>query len=177
MKRPNCSQLNKETQLLVAKYCQGNGIDVGCGYSKIGACVGIDLVPFGCLINKEDETKKLSQADWSFDALNLPLKDEVMDFVYGSHVLEHITLNETTERTKEALIEWLRVLKVGGHILLLIPDIRYCIPPVARRKRIITYHGLLPSTIKDMVSQLNVEVVKFQTLPTKDVFDCVLRKL
>jgi SAM-dependent methyltransferase len=178
MKRPNCTQLSLDIQTLVGHYCQGNGVDVGCGYSKIGACVGIDKIPWGCLIHKDDETHKISQADWSFDILNLPIKDNSMDFVYASHVLEHITLNETTAKTKEAIEEWLRILKPGGYLLMLIPHIKYCIPPVAKRKGIVVYHGLDPDEVKTMIdSILWVEVVKFQSLSTKDVFDCVLRKV
>ena len=46
----------------------------------------------------------------------LPLfADESMDFVFSSHLLEHI------ENTQAALTEWWRVLKVGGYLVLYLP--------------------------------------------------------
>jgi SAM-dependent methyltransferase len=167
MKRPDCTHLDKETQTLIAKYCQGNGLDVGCGYQKIGACVGIDLVPWG---NSCNARGSLSQADWSFDITELPLKDGTMDFVFSSHVLEHV------DEPAKAIEEWLRVLKSGGYLLMLIPDIDHCIPPLKRKQGLHTKHGLKPSDIRSINIPF-AEVVSFDTLSSKDVFEVVLRKL
>jgi ubiquinone/menaquinone biosynthesis C-methylase UbiE len=177
MKRPNCSQLDQEIQFLIAKYCQGNGLDVGCGYTKIGACVGIDKISWGHRISEKDKTKKISQADWSFDIRGLPLKDNTMDFVYASHVLEHLTLNRVSAETYKAMAEWIRVLKPGGYLVMIIPNINHCIPPIARRKKIKVYHGLDPIDVRILVDNKSVKVVNFQSLSSIDVFDCVLRKL
>ena len=166
MKRPNCAHLDKETQALVAKYCQGNGLDVGCGYQKIGACVGIDIVPWGTPCN---ERGNLSQADWCFDVLSLPLKDETMDFVFSSHVLEHLT------EPQACISEWLRILKSGGFLVMIIPNIDHCIPPIARTKGLKLYHGLKPAEVKLMIPPF-VDIVSLQTLSSKDVFEVVVRK-
>jgi SAM-dependent methyltransferase len=167
MKRPNCQHLDIETQRLIAKYCQGNGIDVGCGYQKIGACVGIDLVPWGNPCNVKGN---LSQADWAFDVYDLPLKSNTMDFIYASHVLEH--LNEPSK----AIDEWLRVLKSGGYLVMLIPHRDYCIPPLKRSQGLHTKHGMRPESIPPLINDPFVEIVSFCTLSTKDVFDVVLRE-
>jgi len=166
MKRPNCSHFDLETQALIAKYCQGNGIDVGCGYQHIGACVGIDQVPWGVACNAAGD---LSKADWSFDILNLPIKSDTMDFVFASHVLEHVVDQQ------KAIAEWLRVLKPEGYLVMLIPHIDHCIPPIARRKGLELYHGLNPADIKSMIDAF-VEVVSIATLSSKDVFEVVLRE-
>jgi SAM-dependent methyltransferase len=176
MKRPNCSQLDQEIQFLIAKYCQGNGLDVGCGYSKIGACVGIDKIPWGQRISEKDKTKKISQADWSFDIRNLPLKDDTMDFIYASHVLEHLTLNKISNETKKALVEWIRVLKSGGYLVMIIPNIHHCIPPIAKRKKVKVYHGLDPEEVKSLTYSTFTDLVSFQTLSSKDIFEVILRK-
>jgi len=166
MKRPNCSHLDLETQTLIAKYCQGNGIDVGCGYQKIGACVGIDQVPWGNSCNAKGN---LSQADWSFDITDLPIKSNTLDFVFASHVLEHI------EVPQKAIAEWMRVLKPGGYLVMLIPHIDHCIPPIAIAKGLKFYHGLKPGSIAPLLDPF-VEVVSIATLSTKDIFEVVLRE-
>jgi SAM-dependent methyltransferase len=166
MKRPNCTQFDSETQTLIAKYCQGNGVDVGCGYQKIGACVGIDIVPWG---NACNERGNLSQADWCFDILDLPLKDETMDFVFSSHVLEHLM------EPKAYIEEFLRVIKSGGYLVMIVPHIDHCIPPLAREKGLTIHHGLKPNEVKLMIPIFH-DIVSVQTLSSKDVFEVVVRK-
>jgi ubiquinone/menaquinone biosynthesis C-methylase UbiE len=51
------------------------------------------------------------------DARNLYwFRDNVLDYVFSSHLLEDFEDIETVLR------EWLRVLKVGGHLILFCPD-------------------------------------------------------
>lgn len=89
------------------RYIVGDGIDIGAGEDSIGqyyeffplmkSCRGWDL-PDG------DAQLMASVADATFD------------FVHSSHCLEHM------RDPKEALENWLRVLKPGGHLVCLIPD-------------------------------------------------------
>jgi len=167
MKRPNCSHLDKETQTLIAKYCQGNGVDLGCGYQKIGACVGIDLVPWGLPCNAKG---MLSQADWCFDIMSLPIKSESMDFVFTSHVLEHL------EEPQAFIEECLRMLRSGGYLVMIIPHIDHCITPIARSKGLTIKHGLKPDDVQSMVPIFN-DIVSIRTLSSVDVFEVVVRKL
>jgi SAM-dependent methyltransferase len=44
------------------------------------------------------------------------VQDETFDFVHSSHCLEHM------RNPQEALYHWLRVLKPGGHLIVMIPD-------------------------------------------------------
>jgi len=82
------------------KYCQGQGLDLGCGAVKIKAdAIGIDLYH--------------PNADMKRDARLLDYyKSDQFDYVYSSHLLEEI------QDTKETLKEWLRVLKPGGFLVL-----------------------------------------------------------
>jgi predicted SAM-dependent methyltransferase len=54
------------------------------------------------------------------DACKLPIEDESYDAIYSSHILEHID-----HRLFEPLREWLRVLKIGGEILVAVPNLTY----------------------------------------------------
>lgn len=79
------------------KYCRGRGLDIGYG--------GDPVTP--------------TAAGWDFehgDAQWLHgLDDESFDFVYSSHLLEHLSDCEL------ALENWWRVLKPGGYLILYLP--------------------------------------------------------
>lgn len=93
-------------------YTRGRGLDLGCGPVKpfphfIGVDSNKDLHLFGVNAGARNLTG---------DCDKLPLfGDEKMDFVFSSHLLEHIPDFE------EALAEWWRVIKPGGHLCLYLP--------------------------------------------------------
>lgn len=81
------------------KYCQGQGIDLGCGRTRIKIdAIGIDL--FAPL------------ADVCMDARQLKYPNNLFDYIFSSHLLEEI------ENTEATLKEWLRVLKPKGNLVL-----------------------------------------------------------
>lgn len=98
------------------KYCVGNGIDVGSG--------GDPVVPHAIQVElPKDEYAKYRSGDvhgspiqWHGNAVELPFKDKTLDWVYSSHLLEDFL------DWKPLLREWTRVLKRGGHLIILIPD-------------------------------------------------------
>jgi len=53
---------------------------------------------------------------WHGDGRALPFKDNTLDFVYSSHLLEDFL------EWGPILQEWTRVLKPGGHLIILVPD-------------------------------------------------------
>lgn len=79
------------------KYCQGEGLDIGCASDPLTPeCSGWDL-PNG-------------------DAQYLDgVEDESFDFVYSSHCLEHMV------DVRIALKNWFRVVREGGTLILYIP--------------------------------------------------------
>ncbi len=80
------------------KYCQGKGLDIGYGGDLLSKnCQGWDF------------------ADGNAQYLK-GLPDETYDFVYASHVLEHM------RDPAVALKNWWRVLKVGGYLIIAVPD-------------------------------------------------------
>jgi len=82
------------------KYCYGQGIDLGCGISKIKVdAIGLDIYH--------------PDADMRKDARVMDFfPDKHFDYVYSSHLLEEI------ENTEATLKEWLRILKEGGFLVL-----------------------------------------------------------
>jgi SAM-dependent methyltransferase len=80
------------------KYCGGNGLDIGYGGDLLSAtCIGWDI---------EDGDAQLLDR----------IADEAFDLVYSSHTLEHV------EDASEALRNWYRVVKPGGHLIIFVPD-------------------------------------------------------
>jgi SAM-dependent methyltransferase len=102
---------------LTVPHCKGNVIDIGSG--------GDPVVPWAIQIDLPiEEYAHYHSADnhpqpfacWRGDAGNLPFKDGVVDTVYSSHVLED------SYDWNPWLKEWVRVLKPGGQLIVLIPD-------------------------------------------------------
>ena len=94
----------------IVQYTRGRGLDLGCGPSKayphfIGVDSLADTGLFGIPM-KPDVTS---------DCLDLPFKSASMEFVFSSHLLEHVA------DTGAALAEWWRVIKSGGHLVLYLP--------------------------------------------------------
>ena len=123
----------------ITKWTRGRGLDLGCGIQKtyphfIGVDSGKDRILFGQPINADV---------WVESAADLPMfASGSMDFVFSSHLLEHIPLERNDPRklpdpiqralaekmiiekhtALEALKEWLRVIKVDGYLVLYVPD-------------------------------------------------------
>lgn len=86
---------------------RGTSLDVGCGEKKLQGALGLDIV-------------RTPAADVIADAMNLPFRDEVFDYFYASHVLEHFGHSHV----EKVLREWMRVLKTRGTIEIKCPDLR-----------------------------------------------------
>ena len=97
----------------IVQYTRGRGLDVGCGSFKafdhfIGVDNGHHAREFGWDIKPDVHVA---------DATDLSVfSSQSMDFIFSSHLLEHI---EDTEKT---LREWWRVIKPGGYLVLYLPD-------------------------------------------------------
>lgn len=103
----------------VVPYIRGKGIDIGCGPTKVlPHAIGIDSCKDVELFGLDFKPDLVCE-----DACKLAIPDADLDFVFSSHLLEHI------EDTRAALTEWWRVLKVGGYLVLYLPH-RYLYPNV-----------------------------------------------
>lgn len=82
------------------KVCKGKGVDIGCG--KLEWCFpGAKPIDF--------------TLGYEFHALNLPDMD--YDYIFSSHLLEHL------EKWVEAIEYWTDCLKTGGVLFLYLPDV------------------------------------------------------
>lgn len=87
-----------------SRYCQGTGIDIGCG--RLESIGGEDKVVDWARGWDKDDGDAHTMAG---------VPDESQDFVHASHCLEHL------DNPGEALKTWFRILKPGGHLILLMP--------------------------------------------------------
>jgi SAM-dependent methyltransferase len=88
-------------------YLIGDGIDIGCGEQPISLYA--EFYPGMRSLKPWD----LPDGD---GALLEGVEDEIYDFVHSSHSLEHMS------DPRVAMANWIRVLKKGGHMVLLLPD-------------------------------------------------------
>lgn len=101
---------------ITAAFCQGNGCDVGSG--------GDPVVPWAIQVDLPDEKFKeyghaneiTAPIQWRGDCRSLPFKDGVLDWLYNSHILEDFN------DWPVVLEEFCRVLKRGGHLVIMVPD-------------------------------------------------------
>jgi predicted SAM-dependent methyltransferase len=105
--------------LRLGTFCHGYGVDLGFGGDPISeTAIRIDSPqPYA--------STGPYKVQLGGDARYLVwFKDSVLDYVYSSHLLEDFY------DTKSVLIEWLRVLRPGGRLVIFCPDEqiyrRYC---------------------------------------------------
>lgn len=140
-KKPYKSETSNYRNYLI-DFCSGYGVDVGFGGDPIiPSAITIDN-PEGCMaycgdhpLNLGGDARKLS---W--------FSDDSLDYVYSSHCLEDF------ENTKEILVEWLRVLKPGGKIVLLLPDQR-------RYEEICQKNGIEPN-VAHKIKEFGIQYVE-----------------
>ena len=110
LKLKNQSETSK-CRFRLAKYCKGNGLDLGFG--------GDPITPNAIRVDFPNPYSETAGAGVQLggDCRNLAwFRDETLDFVYSSHLLEDF------EDTEAVLKEWLRVLKPKGFLIIFCPD-------------------------------------------------------
>jgi predicted SAM-dependent methyltransferase len=101
--------IRKEVQALYDLTLKGKGLNIGCGDVMIGTSIGVDL---------SKSTAKACRIE--ADACDLPWEDNKLDYIISCASFEHIDRGPIM-----VLREWLRVLKVGGRIGIVVPDAEY----------------------------------------------------
>lgn len=111
---PQCNESSK-IRWEIVEYTRGKGLDVGCGLQKLYPhWIGVDNKtderlfghPINCDIRVDTAERMEIFASGS------------MDFIFSSHLLEHIE----PERVTGALREWMRIIKPKGYLVLYLPD-------------------------------------------------------
>lgn len=129
-------------------------IELGCGFRKtVPQAIGIDIVPKGEPCNHLSGPPSVAdiQADVTKE---LPIEADSVDTVIARHILEH-TVNYI-----ETIGHWERVLKVGGRLIIAVPnqELRNTIPLNPEHVGAYT-----PKSLKDLM-----ELLGFKTLSTED---------
>jgi len=95
----------------IVPYTRGKGLDIGCGpYKTYAHFTGVDNLHHAHEFGWDMRPDVVSEAD-KIDIF----ATQSMDFVFSSHLLEHI------ENADKALKEWWRVIKPGGYLVLYLP--------------------------------------------------------
>jgi predicted SAM-dependent methyltransferase len=146
-------------------------LDIGCGEMHRefadGDTVRVDI---------RDECNP----DYRCDIRQLPFGDEEFDIAFSSHVLEHFDRREHLELLKE----WLRVVKRGGEIRIVVPSIQWAAERLASGEPLnaememhimnvlygaqsnpYDYHktGFTPTSLATTIKNLGCEVIKCET--------------
>lgn len=102
----------------------------------------------------------------------LPFKNESLDYLISSHTLEHI------KNTESVLKEWLRVLKVGGFMAVVMPDKRFHLhDPNVTKDGDAAYSEMEPSELLNIIKTIaNIEILSFNTFDNNFDFEFVIRK-
>ena len=97
----------------IVPWTSGKGLDLGCGMQKVFEhFIGVDN-------GHHEMFNQQIRSDIRAPAEDLSIfADGSMDFAFSSHLLEHYPY----ESVPAVLKEWLRVVKVGGYLVLYLPD-------------------------------------------------------
>lgn len=141
----------------------GIGLEPGCGQVISPFCVGTDY--FSGAVHPvyggsyQPNVRCMGEV--------LPFKDGAFDFIVSNHSLEHM---KDTEKT---LREWLRVLKWGGKIAIVMPDKR-C--PYYKDPSHVS--ECTPQEFLAVLQRLeNIQIIEFNNLKNYFSFNAVIEKI
>lgn len=86
------------------QFCQGKGVDVGCGVVEK---ITPDAIGVDARSGVADHVGPIDRLDFILTG--------TLDYVFSSHALEHMPF------PVQALKEWMRTLRPGGHLVLYLP--------------------------------------------------------
>lgn len=103
-------------------HCRGLSVDIGCGHEKVlPGVLGIDKLAFGQRGATGSMLQMPSAADIQADAGNLYfIADGTFDSAVSRHCFEHLPDPVATLR------EWLRIVKTGGTLAMVLPNDDWC---------------------------------------------------
>lgn len=87
--------------------------DIGCGNSVYPDYQGNTVVRF--------DANPACNPDHICDVRQLSVVDERFDLAHAAHVLEHLPIGDVGPTLKE----WLRVVKIGGQLVVKVPNLQY----------------------------------------------------
>ncbi len=140
----------------------GIGLEPGCGQAISPYCVGTDYYAG----NEHPVYGGTYRPSVRCLGEILPFKNEAFDFIVSHHSLEHM---KDTERTMR---EWLRVLKRGGKMAIVMPDKRY--GPFGDLSHV---SECSPQEFFNILKKIeNIRIIELDTLLNNFSFDALLEK-
>jgi len=140
----------------------GIGLEPGCGQAISPFCIGTDYYAgdshpvYGG--GYYPQVRSMGEV--------LPFKNEVFDFIVSHHSLEHMWDTEKTLR------EWLRVLKEGGRIAIVMPDKRY--GPFGDPSHV---SECTPQEFGNVLKRIeNINIIELDSLKNHFSFNAVIEK-
>jgi ADP-heptose:LPS heptosyltransferase/predicted SAM-dependent methyltransferase len=111
---PQCNE-GAKIKWEIVQYTRGRGLELGCSIQKLYPhFIGIDnrqdAKLFGHPINPDIYVDTAERLEF--------FATGTLDFVFSSHLLEHIE----PERVTGAVKDWMRIIKPGGYLVLYLPD-------------------------------------------------------
>lgn len=101
---------------LTSRFCEGAGVDIASqGAPVVPWAISFDL-PEPLFFRYSGGRPPRGPIHLRGDAAQLPFDSGSLDFVYSSHLLEDYT------DWLPLLREWVRVLRPGGNLIILLPD-------------------------------------------------------
>src|SRR5258708_4212182 len=97
----------------VARFLNGRGLDIGAGDFRV--------LPHVTTVDNGDHAKFgfSMKPDIVSDCRKLDIiATQSQDFVYSSHLIEHVPYEDTPDMFRE----WARVTKPGGYLIIFAPD-------------------------------------------------------
>lgn len=113
-------QLIFQDSPLAHEYCVGAGLEIGAAAHNpfhLAACQNVADAR-GFEFYKDSQVTMCGayvEADITADAASIPLDDETQDYIISSHMIEH------HPDPIACILEWYRLLKVGGVIFMIFP--------------------------------------------------------
>jgi hypothetical protein len=159
--------------MFVDQYLEGKGLDMGCGNCPLlrPDCIHVDAHPQPLAVEQVGKERVIMADAASFKS------DALWDFIFSSHMVEDLG---SKELVIQCLTHWATMIRPGGHIVLLLPDMqggRY--PTVAEGGNPSHKIDVGVPFIKDIEPSLEgLELVQVDTIPHERscTFDVVFRK-
>ena len=89
-------------------WCKGVGIELGCGRRK--------RLPFAIGVDRDRADAKIPEIICDVEKEELPFSDNSLDYILAAHLLEAM------EDPAACIRAWMKKLKPGGYLLLIMPD-------------------------------------------------------
>jgi len=154
-------------------------LNLGCGFNIVDGWINVDYalgaklakMPLFSTINRK---LKIVASDWDSRVYlhdltaRFPWRDASVDYCYSSHTLEHLTREQGIFLLRESY----RVLKPGGVVRIVVPDLKSVIREyedgTLRADRFLETMGVLYGTEKRGIKKL---LAPFYEFPHKCMYD------